>query len=258
MKATDKTSIGAHFSVQVDNGYGTVGGGIHHEKLMNQYIDEKLGLSSSAKEVKEKPAYLIEEEKLYKVPDYIKVTSQQSIVKDQVSEDSEHGIKASWSTGIAEVALSVNYKLKNIEETERLLREKGLPSWTELSGPSMTAGAPLPVPKVSEQHSQADFTKRPAYYQRFQIIDRGYNSSTAISDRDPHIELLHSLDQQTNGVATVADTRPIVGTVPAGAGSGSGGRATGTASVGLKRSQQSSDDAAMARYKKNQMQFRNR
>lgn len=255
MKSNDQTSIGAHFSVQVDNGYGSAGGGIHHENLMNQYIDQKLGLSSSSsiKEEKEKPAYLIEEEKLYKVPDYIKVTSQQSIVKDQVSEDSEHGIKASWSTGIAEVSLSVNYKLKNIEETERLLREKGLPSLSELSGPTMTAGAPLiPLPD-REAVQQSDFTKRPAYYQRFQIIDRGFNTSAVTSDRDPHTELLHALDQQSKGVATMADSLPTTTrTAPVPGG-------TGTGTVGLKRSQQSSDDAAMARYKKNQMQFlRNR
>lgn len=255
MKANDQTSIGAHFSVQVDNGYGSVGGGIHHEKIMNQYIDEKLGLSStSIKEEKEKPAYLIEEEKLYKVPDYIKVTSQQSIVKDMVSEDSEHGIKASWSTGIAEVSLPVNYKLKNIEETERLLREKGLPSLSELSGPTMTAGAPLiplPAGEAAQQHVQTDFTKRPAYYQRFQIIDRGFNSSAVSSDRDPNTELLLALDQQSKGIATMADSLPAARTAPAPGGAGTG-------TVGLKRSQQSSDDAAMARYKKNQIQFRHR
>jgi hypothetical protein len=37
MKSNDQTSIGALCSVQVDNGYGSAGGGIHHEKLMNQY-----------------------------------------------------------------------------------------------------------------------------------------------------------------------------------------------------------------------------
>ncbi|KAL9261685.1 COP1 SUPPRESSOR 2-like protein [Drosera capensis] len=58
------------------------------------------------------------EDELYKIPDHLKV-------KKRNSEESS----TQWTTGIAEVQLPIEYKLKNIEETEaakKLLHEKRL------------------------------------------------------------------------------------------------------------------------------------
>ncbi|KAJ0111165.1 hypothetical protein Patl1_00750 [Pistacia atlantica] len=58
------------------------------------------------------------EDELYKVPEHLKV-------KKRNSEESS----TQWTTGIAEVQLPIEYKLKNIEETEaakKLLQEKRL------------------------------------------------------------------------------------------------------------------------------------
>ncbi|XP_044502408.1 protein COP1 SUPPRESSOR 2 isoform X2 [Mangifera indica] len=70
------------------------------------------------------------EDELYKVPEHLKV-------KKRNSEESS----TQWTTGIAEVQLPIEYKLKNIEETEaakKLLQEKRLMGRTkpELSIPS--------------------------------------------------------------------------------------------------------------------------
>lgn len=58
------------------------------------------------------------EDELYKIPDHLKV-------KRRNSEESS----TQWTTGIAEVQLPIEYKLRNIEETEaakKLLQEKRL------------------------------------------------------------------------------------------------------------------------------------
>ncbi|XP_031270465.1 protein COP1 SUPPRESSOR 2 [Pistacia vera] len=70
------------------------------------------------------------EDELYKVPEHLKV-------KKRNSEESS----TQWTTGIAEVQLPIEYKLKNIEETEaakKLLQEKRLMGRTksEFSIPS--------------------------------------------------------------------------------------------------------------------------
>eukprot|EP00262_Sarcandra_glabra_P006889 TRINITY_DN19453_c0_g2_i1.p1 TRINITY_DN19453_c0_g2~~TRINITY_DN19453_c0_g2_i1.p1 ORF type:complete len:271 (-),score=80.06 TRINITY_DN19453_c0_g2_i1:186-998(-) len=70
------------------------------------------------------------EDELYAIPDHLKV-------KRRNSEESS----TQWTTGIAEVQLPIEYKLRNIEETEaakRLLQDKRLVgrSRTELNIPS--------------------------------------------------------------------------------------------------------------------------
>ncbi|KAL3849413.1 hypothetical protein ACJIZ3_011295 [Penstemon smallii] len=58
------------------------------------------------------------EDELYKIPDHLKV-------KRRSSEESS----TQWTTGIAEIQLPIEYKLRNIEETEaakKLLQEKRL------------------------------------------------------------------------------------------------------------------------------------
>ncbi|KAL5563822.1 hypothetical protein UlMin_033569 [Ulmus minor] len=70
------------------------------------------------------------EDELYKIPEHLKV-------KRRNSEESS----TQWTTGIAEVQLPIEYKLKNIEETEaakKLLQEKRLTDRTksDLSIPS--------------------------------------------------------------------------------------------------------------------------
>ena len=242
-KKEDQITLGAQFSVQIDNGYGPTGG-IQHEKLMNQYINEKLGISKNAIEVKEKPAYLIEEEKLYKVPDYIKVNFQNSISKE-VLADGDEGIKSSWSTGIAEVALPVSFKLKNIEQTELLLKQK------QINIPDSNSEGPVAATAV--RTAIDTFTSRPSYYQRFQRADQSFSASA----KDPQLEILYQLDQQNLGVATMTDsTIPTANTTAVNNASTVTDPPSSSSSGPLKKSQRSTDDIAMARFKKQQMQHR--
>mmetsp|Transcript_31959 Transcript_31959/g.46022 ORF Transcript_31959/g.46022 Transcript_31959/m.46022 type:complete len:338 (+) Transcript_31959:3-1016(+) len=255
-----QSTLGAQFSVQVDDGYGATGS-INHEKLMHQYIDEKLGVSK-VEVVIEKPAYVLEQEKLYKVPDYIKVTSQQSIRKEEINDGDINGIKSAWSTGIAEVALPLSYKLRNIEETERLLKlkestnnvsnpEVTIPTTSndimDMSSKSMTSNSSIILPESSTSIA-TNWTQRPAYYQRFQRTE-----APSLLHGNEANELLLHIDHQHTGAAIneqpVANPTPIITTLSS---------SQSNAVIGLKRSQQSSDDYTMDKYRKQHMQYRKR
>ncbi|XP_072975871.1 protein COP1 SUPPRESSOR 2 [Typha angustifolia] len=95
-------------------------------KYVEQELAKKRGKKIDANEKDEKDQV----DELYVVPDHLKV-------KKRNSEESS----TQWTTGIAEVQLPIEYKLRNIEETEaakKLLQEKRLASKTksELTIPS--------------------------------------------------------------------------------------------------------------------------
>ncbi|XP_020108496.1 uncharacterized protein C9orf78 homolog [Ananas comosus] len=95
-------------------------------KYVEQELAKRRGKRIDAGDKEEKDAL----DELYAVPDHLKV-------KKRNSEESS----TQWTTGIAEVQLPIEYKLKNIEETEaakKLLQEKRLVGKTksELSIPS--------------------------------------------------------------------------------------------------------------------------
>lgn len=84
-------------------------------KYIDQELAKKRGKNINAADHSENELKHAEEE-LYKIPDHLRV-------KKRNSEESS----TQWTTGIAEVQLPIEYKLKNIEETEaakKLLHEK--------------------------------------------------------------------------------------------------------------------------------------
>ncbi|CAN7038564.1 unnamed protein product [Brassica oleracea var. botrytis] len=86
-------------------------------KYVEHELAKKRGKSLEDAEEVENELKRVEDE-LYKIPDHLKV-------KKRSSEESS----TQWTTGIAEVQLPIEYKLKNIEETEaakKLLQEKRL------------------------------------------------------------------------------------------------------------------------------------
>ncbi|XP_062084977.1 protein COP1 SUPPRESSOR 2 [Humulus lupulus] len=98
-------------------------------KYVEQELAKKRGKIMDATDQTENDLKNAEDE-LYKIPDHLKV-------KKRNSEESS----TQWTTGIAEVQLPIEYKLKNIEETEaakKLLQEKRLMGRTksEFSIPS--------------------------------------------------------------------------------------------------------------------------
>lgn len=174
--ATEQTAIvntvlGA-FSVHVDNGLQPA---IPHAHIMEKYINEKLHVPAEVSTTSDKVKKPRLDEELYQIPANLEVDPlhipgvHNPISKVKMEED---GVVSSWSTGIAEVALPISYKLKNIEATEvatksktvqeeelRLMRQ----SMPYSSGGSRSSGY------GKYDHLTA---KSGNGYQRFQIVDR--------------------------------------------------------------------------------------
>ena len=84
--------------------------GIAHEKLMEQYVEEKLGLKHLKGSNNNSNGTTIEDE-LYRVPDLLKSLTSSTSRNDKISDNI--GL-----TSIVEVDLPSTYKLRNIRETE--------------------------------------------------------------------------------------------------------------------------------------------
>jgi len=131
------------FKAQTQSDIGSGGGGMAHEKIMESYVQEALGLNRNVDEDgSDKDKTMSAEERLYRVPAEIRAlegisssssgssssssggsSSKSSGIGAGGDDDSDLGIFA----GIAEVALPIEFKLKNIEDTEaarRALEEK--------------------------------------------------------------------------------------------------------------------------------------
>merc|ERR1719456_149852 len=80
----------------------------HLEKFLAEHLGKK---SKKGAEVEdEKPKEKTREEALFDIPDELKTADNSH----------EYMNKVNWLTGLAEVSLPVEYKIKNIEETEKL------------------------------------------------------------------------------------------------------------------------------------------
>ena len=86
--------------------------GIAHEKLMEQYVEEKLGLKhlKGSNNNSNGTTTTIEDE-LYRVPDLLKSLTSSTSGNDKISDNI--GL-----TSVVEVNLPSTYKLRNIRETE--------------------------------------------------------------------------------------------------------------------------------------------
>lgn len=92
-------------------------------KYIEQELAKKRGRNIDSKSEVENDVLRAAEDELYKIPEHLKV-------KKRNSEESS----TQWTTGIAEVQLPIEFKLKNIEETEaakKLLQEKRLTGKTK-------------------------------------------------------------------------------------------------------------------------------
>nr|XP_043610618.1 protein COP1 SUPPRESSOR 2 [Erigeron canadensis] len=138
------------------------------------------------------------EDELYKIPEHLKV-------KRRNSEESS----TQWTTGIAEIQLPIEFKLKNIEETEaakKLLQEK------RLTGRAKTDSA------IPSSYS-AD------YYQ--------HGKDHAEKLRRDHPELYKEKGANKNGEARAGDPAAVDG--GGGGGGGGGGRQAATDQFMLER-----------------------
>ena len=83
-----------------------------HERRMQAFLDEQMGVSKTNESVIEKKTTNSEEDELYAIPETLKSN-------DKTAEGlSGNAAPMFMGTGIAEVALPVEFKLKNIQKTE--------------------------------------------------------------------------------------------------------------------------------------------
>lgn len=96
---------------------------IKHKRLMDEYIREKLGKKRLQQEGEEedKPKLSGKMGKLQQIADEINARGGEQQAKDPLEGVGE-GAPIAYSTGIAEVSLPIEFKMRNIEETERARR----------------------------------------------------------------------------------------------------------------------------------------
>ncbi|CEM14109.1 unnamed protein product [Vitrella brassicaformis CCMP3155] len=105
---------------------GMGGAGRRGNEAMDQHLEEFLRERLDVTEDKgdEAPQEKTREQELYEIPPELRI-------KDATEE---HAEKMNWVTGLVEVPLPIEYKLKNIEATEKAKREK-----LQLGGQSVAA-----------------------------------------------------------------------------------------------------------------------
>lgn len=108
-------TMGSQFATQ---GTGSSSGPVTHEKIMEEYVSNKIQLLTGESKVKEiKP--LTDEDRLYIVPDDIRALDGKGGQERNADKEENSGSMLAWNTGIAEVALPIEFKMRNIEETEK-------------------------------------------------------------------------------------------------------------------------------------------
>lgn len=123
--SSSSTMLGnTQFESRVDTGLSGANP-IAHEKIMEQYIKDKMGVSdeSSSSSTSDKgKAVLTADDELYRLPDEIRMAGQvpTAAMADapKLGVDDESAM-TSMSISIAEVALPIGFKLRNMEETEQ-------------------------------------------------------------------------------------------------------------------------------------------
>ncbi|XP_076943358.1 protein COP1 SUPPRESSOR 2-like [Bidens hawaiensis] len=140
------------------------------------------------------------EDELYKIPEHLKV-------KRRNSEESS----TQWTTGIAEIQLPIEFKLKNIEETEaakKLLQEK------RLMGRAKTEST------IPSSYSADYFQRGKDYAEKL---------------RRDHPELYKKKGANNNGESRANDSAAVEGGDGGGGGAGGGGRQAATDQIMLER-----------------------
>ena len=124
-------SIGAQFSSQSESASGTSGGAIAHQKIMEQYVEDKLAVKRKAAEAllggesdpqaRETNALAVAEESLYRVPAELKAIASGSGAPNNDSDNPDKGaeLDVGLSSGISEVALPQSFK----RAAEKALRQ---------------------------------------------------------------------------------------------------------------------------------------
>ncbi|KAM0052578.1 putative telomere length and silencing protein [Helianthus debilis subsp. tardiflorus] len=169
----------------------------HMLKYIEQELAKKKGKNIDVTDQVENDIKHAEDE-LYKIPEHLKV-------KRRNSEESS----TQWTTGIAEIQLPIEFKLKNIEETEaakKLLQEK------RLMGRAKTEST------IPSSYSADYFQRGKDYAEKL---------------RRDHPELYKNKGANNNGESKASDPAAVDG--GDGGGGGGGGRQAATDQIMLER-----------------------
>ncbi|KAI7752131.1 hypothetical protein M8C21_012459 [Ambrosia artemisiifolia] len=170
----------------------------HMLKYIEQELAKKKGKNIDVTDQVENDIKHAEDE-LYKIPEHLKV-------KRRNSEESS----TQWTTGIAEIQLPIEFKLKNIEETEaakKLLQEK------RLMGRAKTEST------IPSSYSADYFQRGKDYAEKL---------------RRDHPELYKNKGANNNGESRASDATAVEGG-DGGGGGGGGGRQAATDQIMLER-----------------------
>ena len=115
-------SAGPSLSIadRMTSGTGEVNASTQHEKLMEQYINEQMGVSAEDAAVDGADREMSAEDQLYAIPDHLNPKTEQP--RETVTDADADGGLLAYSTGIAEVSLPMGARLANIERTEDAMR----------------------------------------------------------------------------------------------------------------------------------------
>ena len=115
-------SAGPSLSIadRMTSGTGEVNASTQHEKLMEQYINEQMGVSAEDAAVDGAEREMSAEDQLYAIPDHLNPKTEQP--RETVTDADADGGLLAYSTGIAEVSLPMGARLANIERTEDAMR----------------------------------------------------------------------------------------------------------------------------------------
>ncbi|CAN0004543.1 unnamed protein product, partial [Ectocarpus sp. 13 AM-2016] len=106
-------------------------GSVPHEQLMEQYVKDKMGGEEGGDAKEEEDGgggsnnMLSEEDRLYTIPEDFKKKVEEAKVEfdtganrgNEMDGEVGSGAQIAWNTGLAEIALPIEFKLKNMEDT---------------------------------------------------------------------------------------------------------------------------------------------
>ncbi|CAN0167003.1 unnamed protein product, partial [Ectocarpus sp. 4 AP-2014] len=128
------TMIESAFKSGGTGGWGAAAdsaGSVPHEQLMEQYVKDKMGGEEGGDAKEEEDGgegstnMLSEEDRLYTIPEDFKKKVEEAKVEfdtganrgNEMDGEVGSGAQIAWNTGLAEIALPIEFKLKNMEDT---------------------------------------------------------------------------------------------------------------------------------------------
>lgn len=165
-----------------------------HENIMHKFIEKKLGLDTIKNDsIYNKSDIDKEDDNLYRLPENLRYNSNANKLIE-TSSDGTNDLSANQITGISEVALPITFKLKNIEETEKLKKELDEKRSNKYNNNNDTYVPLASIPGVG--HSR--------FYQNKTIPIPVINN--AITTSGPCVE--SNTNQSNNGTNNIKDKKP--------------------------------------------------